>query len=298
MRSILFALVLLALPFGADAQSRLLLEATHLHAGGTRYALSGTPLAAERFEGLRLSVPGQGDFLVLDRPFAGARQAGSFEPGGLFFVAEGVSVRVPSASPMLPETPERPAYVRMAGPPPPERSLVARAALAELAPADTPVEASRPRPDAPLDEARLAQLTAERDRLLERLGEVQDEIVALLTSRPETPPASRTAAQTAAPGPTFEVPDARRLRDPEAAARALRALNRAAAVRAPYTADVLIVSDASGRTETAVVVRRQDARVDALVEDFARRLHFEPPVVDGLPAVVRSQVRVRLVPEP
>ncbi|MFN3596698.1 MAG: hypothetical protein ACK41D_05450 [Rubricoccaceae bacterium] len=302
VRLSLLALLFLAAP-GAASQSRLSLDATSLHAGGTRYALSGTPLAAERFEGMRLRIPGQGDFLVLDRPFPGARQAGAFEAGGLFFVAEGVSVRLATAAPILPDTPARLAYVRPAGPPPPERSLLARVALTPIQTSELPARAdgsslAHAMPTSPqglLDEARIAALTQERDRLLARLAEVQDELLVLLNAAPG--PQASTWKHAAPGAPSFDVPDAQRLRNADAAQQALHRLNRAAGVPAPYTADVLLVADASGRVETAVVAQRQDARVDALIEDFARGLRLEPPLVHGLPAIVRTQVRVRLVPQ-
>ncbi|MEL6617181.1 MAG: hypothetical protein AAFQ43_15675, partial [Bacteroidota bacterium] len=99
----------------ASAQPSFALEDPVLVADGRTVPVVGAPLAQEQFGALVLAVPGVATYTVSDRPFEGSRLAGQFEAEGLYFAADGVSVRLFSDGPILGPD-RRGAYVRTSRP--------------------------------------------------------------------------------------------------------------------------------------------------------------------------------------
>ncbi|WP_412067466.1 TonB family protein [Rubrivirga sp. IMCC43871] len=107
-------LALLAVLFTvADAQAQALrVVSPTLSVDGDRVATVGGPLAQNPFGVLTIAVPGDGTYLVSDRPFAGARRGGQFDGRGLYLAANGRSVRLVSREPILDARGPVTAYVR------------------------------------------------------------------------------------------------------------------------------------------------------------------------------------------
>ena len=59
---------------------------------------------------------------------------------------------------------------------------------------------------------------------------------------------------------------------------------------------VLFQADATGRVTRTAVPSPLGGGLDALAEDLVREMRFVPPVVNGQPAGLRSQVLVRFRP--
>lgn len=99
MRFFLLAAILLAAPLSAQTTFRLVDPV--LFVDGQRVESAGAPLVQDPFGVLMIGVPGQGVYTVSERPFAGARRAGQFDGRGLYFAAQGRSVRLVSREPLL-----------------------------------------------------------------------------------------------------------------------------------------------------------------------------------------------------
>jgi len=158
-----------------------------------------------------------------------------------------------------------------------------------------------------------ASLIAERDRLADELRRLRQR--AAPTPKPIEPAA--TSSRTASPPPppsrqsvTVRTPvaeqdgaiatlpgfDYGRLQNPDA----IR--TRLAEAEYPHWASVgrvdgdvlvLFMTDASGRVVRTAVPSPIGGGLDALAEDLVREMRFVPPVFDGEPAGLRSQVLVR-----
>lgn len=168
-------LACLAAP-AASAQPSFALQDPVLVADGRTVPVEGAPLAQERFGALVLAVPGVATYTVSDRPFEGSRLAGQFENDGLYFAAEGVSVRLLSDVPILgPE--RRGAYVRTsraAGPGGSARVALAVPARSEARRTQTTPQSARGRaPSA--DPERQTELRAEVARLRQQLSQLAAE---------------------------------------------------------------------------------------------------------------------------
>ena len=108
----LFTLAAFGALSAASAQTSFRLVDPVLSVDGSRLATAGTPLVQEPFGILTIGVPGDGTYTVSERPFAGARRAGQFDGDGLYFAANGRSVRLRSGEPILSLPSPASAYVR------------------------------------------------------------------------------------------------------------------------------------------------------------------------------------------
>ncbi|WP_412062975.1 TonB family protein [Rubrivirga sp. IMCC45206] len=110
MRTLFFFAVLL---LAVDARAQALrVVAPTLSVDGDRVATIGGPIVQTPFGVLTIAVPGDGTYLVSDRPFAGARRGGQFDGRGLYLAANGRSVRLVSREPILDARGPVTAYVR------------------------------------------------------------------------------------------------------------------------------------------------------------------------------------------
>ena len=103
--------LLIALP-AATAQPRFRLVGPTLLVDGRPVPVEGAPLDQAPFGSFVLTVPGHGRYVVSDRPFEGARRAGQFDGETLAFTAEGRSVRLRAAEPLLDTREPADAFVR------------------------------------------------------------------------------------------------------------------------------------------------------------------------------------------
>ena len=108
----LFTLAALGAVTVASAQTSFRLVDPVLSVDGARLTTAGAPLLQEPFGILTIGVPGDGTYTVSERPFAGARRAGQFDGDGLYFAANGRSVRLRSGEPILSLSGPASAYVR------------------------------------------------------------------------------------------------------------------------------------------------------------------------------------------
>ena len=99
MRFLLLAAIALAVPLSAQTSLRVVDPV--LSVDGRLVQTAGSPLVQDPFGVLTIGVPGQGIYTVSERPFAGARRAGQFDGRGLYFAAQGRSVRMISREPIL-----------------------------------------------------------------------------------------------------------------------------------------------------------------------------------------------------
>ncbi len=151
--------------------------------------------------------------------------------------------------------------------------------------------------------AEQAALLAERDRLAGELRRLRDQ------SKTE-PPVSRTSARD---GVTVRTPippqdgavvtlpdfDFGRLQNPDVVQRRLSEAEYphwATVGRVEGDVLVLFQADATGRVTRTAVPSPLGGGLDALAEDLVREMRFVPPVVNGQPAGLRSQVLVRFRP--
>ena len=111
MRFLLLA-ALVAAPLAAQTSLRLVDPI--LSVDGRLTETAGAPVVQDPFDTLTISVPGQAVYTVSQRPFAGARRAGQFDGRGLYFAAQGRSVRLVSREPILSLDGPVPAYVAVA----------------------------------------------------------------------------------------------------------------------------------------------------------------------------------------
>lgn len=116
-----------------------------------------------------------------------------------------------------------------------------------------------------------------------------------LPVRPTVPPAGLSAApRTAVSLPDLDIARVQNAPDVLAALAGLQDEARRRGVRGD--ALVLYVTDNTGRVVRTAVARPLGGGLDALAEGLVQSIRFVPPVVDGQPAVVRSQVTVRFEP--
>ena len=256
---------------------------------------------------LTIAVPGDGTYTVSVRPFDGAQRGGQFEGPLLSFAVEGRSVRLVSSAPILPSAGLFWAYVLYApagGPGAARVDSLGPGAPPSPAPA---ADADRPPADdaawlegqALLDRLalldQLAEAQAERDRLAverDRLAREVDRLRALQGTPPADAPEPPATSQTPRGERPVSLPgfDWTRLDNPDAVRERLA---EAPAGAAGGDVVVLFQADASGRVvRTAVPSPRGDG-LDAWAEQVVGAMRFRPPVVDGQPTGLRSQVVVR-----
>ncbi|MGB3542248.1 TonB family protein, partial [Rubrivirga sp.] len=142
--------------------------------------------------------------------------------------------------------------------------------------------------------AERAALVAERDRL-----------ATALAGRPEgmapgvpTPPGGTTIREAGPEGSMAFLPgfDFARLENPDVIRRRLdEAQYPRWATVGRIEGDVLVLfqADRNGRVVRTAVPTPLGGGLDALAEEIVREMRFDPPVVDGIPTGLRSQVVVR-----
>ena len=128
MRFLLLA-ALVAAPLAAQTSLRLVDPV--LSVDGRLAEAAGAPLVQDPFGVLTISVPGQAVYTVSERPFAGARRAGQFDGRGLYFAAQGRSVRLVSREPILSLDGPVSAYVAVTPSTAPRARGLARLAVAD-----------------------------------------------------------------------------------------------------------------------------------------------------------------------
>lgn len=134
---------------------------------------------------------------------------------------------------------------------------------------------------------------AERDAARAERDALRLQVASLLAQR-TTPATGPTTGAVSLPGFDFG-----RLRNAPAIERRLAALAAAgwgAPGRAAGEVVVLYQTDTSGRVVRTAVPVLLGGGLDAMAEALVSEMLFAPPVVDGLPAVLRSQVAVRFGP--
>ncbi len=147
----------------------------------------------------------------------------------------------------------------------------------------------------------IASLQSDRERLAGDVARLSSDLAteraisaALRVGAPT--PAAAATSRPSAPVASFPDFDFSRLANPDAVRRRVdEAEYPRWAAEGRITGDVLVLfaTDASGRVVRTAVATPVGGGLDGLAESLVRDMQFVPPVVDGIPTGLRSQVLVR-----